>query len=342
MPRIRVSSCMLLIILTTQAPYPAALQVKQVTCNGWRDAWRLRNAQCEMVIVPQVGRVMSFARIGGKSVLWNNAAIQGQTVLKDDHEWHNFGGDKVWPTQQDWWEWYTDRKGWPPPYFSDAAPQTAEPIEGGVRMTSPKSPEFGTRTIREFVMDADKPLVYVRQWFKKEDGRPVTMSLWTVTQVRKPDYAILPAGPLTDGRPYKMLGEIVPSRLKLSAGCVAIRNDEQKPQKIGTALDAANQSDWVAGVFGDELFIESRRVGTPDPNYPDGNCQGEIYTAPARDGSYVELELLSPLRDLKPGETLRDDAVWQIIRLKQNAPEQAAAEARQAHAVGLSLLSRQG
>lgn len=335
----RISWRMLPIVLTAQALCPATVNVEQVTYNGWRGAWRIHNDKCEIVIVPQVGRVMSFARVGGKNVLWNNDAIQGQTVLRDDHEWHNFGGDKVWPTQQDWWERYTDRKGWPPPYFSDAAPQTAEPIEGGVRMTSPKSPEFGTRTIREFVMDPDKPLVYVRQWFKKEDGMPVAMTFWTVTQVRTPDYALLPSSPVIDGRPYKALGEVVPSRLKIGDGCVSIRNDAQKPQKIGTA--AAGQSDWVAAVFGDELFIESRRVGTVKAEYPDGNSQGEIYTAPVRDGSYVELELLSPLRDLKPDETLRDDVVWQIVRLKHNAPEQAAAEARQAHAVAIPLMGQQ-
>ena len=292
-----------------------------------------------MVIVPQVGRVMSFALVGSKNVLWNNEAIRGQTVLKDDRQWHNFGGDKIWPTQQDWWERYTDRKGWPPPYFSDAAPQTAEPIEGGVRMTSPKSPEFGTRTIRDFVMDPDKPLVYVRQWFKKEDGKPVTMTLWTVTQVRTPDYALLPTGRAIDGQPYKALGEVVPTRLKIGGGCASIRNDPQKPQKIGMSGDPAGQSDWVAAVFGDELFIESRRA-VSNASYPDGNCRGEIYTAPARDGSYVELELLSPLRELKPGDTLRDDAVWQIVTAKQNGSEAVAAKARRTHVAALAYFDR--
>ena len=330
---------MLSIVLTAPALCPATVKVEQVTYHGWPDSWRLRNERCEMVIVPQIGRVMSFARVGGKNVLWNNDTIQGQMVLKDDHEWHNFGGDKVWPTQQDWWARYTDRKGWPPPYFSDAAPQTAEPIESGVRMTSPKSPEFGTRTIREFVLDPEKPLVYVRQWFKKEDGKPVTMTLWTVTQVRTPDYALLPSNPVIDGPPYKALGEVVPSRLNISDGCVSIRNDRQKPQKIGTSADAAGQSGWIAAVFGDELFIESRRVGTFKAEYPDGNCRGEIYTAPARDGSYVELELLSALRELKPGDTLRDDSVWQIVALKQNDLNHAADEARRAHAAALAISS---
>lgn len=334
----RLPVFLFVIVLTASTCCPASTRVEKVTYSGWPDSWRLLNDKCEMVIVPQVGRVMSFARIGGKNVLWNNNPIQGQTVLKDDHEWHNFGGDKVWPTQQDWWERYTDRKGWPPPYFSDAAPQTAEPIDGGVRITSPKSPEFGTRTIREFVMDPDKPLVYVRQWFKKEDGMPVAMTFWTVTQVRTPDYALLPSSPVIDGRPYKALGEVVPARLKIGDGCVSIRNDPQKPQKIGTA--AAGQSDWVAAVFGDEVFIESRRVGTVNAEYPDGNCQGEIYTAPAGDGSYVELELLTPLREIKAGDTLRDDAVWQILGLKQNGPEEAASAGRSAHTVALELLSR--
>jgi hypothetical protein len=314
----------------------AEVSVTEVEYGKWPGAWKIGNGKCQMIIVPQVGRVMSFSLTGGPNLLWNNPAILGQTVPKDDNTWHNFGGDKVWPTQQDWWIKYTDRNGWPPPYSFDGAAQSAQRIEGGVRMTSPKSPEFGTRTIREFVMDRDQPLVRVRQWFAKEDGKPVTMSLWTVSQVRTPDYALLPAV----AKQYKPLGEVVPDALKQSGGAVSIRNNRDKPQKIGVAPDKDAKYNWVAAVFANVTLVESRLVR--QGQYPDGNCPGEIYTAPARDGSYVELEMLSPMTDLKPGQTLRDDAVWQIVRLDDPRPpvEKAAAAARSAHEAAVRELSR--
>lgn len=314
--------------------------VEKIEYLRWHDAVRVRNGTCTLVVVPQVGRVMFFGRTGGKNVLYNNESLAGQTVPKDDGTWHDFGGDKVWPTQQDWWIRYTDRNGWPPPYFSDAAPQTAEPIEQGLRLTSALSPEFGTRTIREFVMDPKEPLVYVRQWFKKEEGKPVVMSLWTVTQVCQPDFALLPTGEPIDGKPFKNLADRPPNA-EVGSGSVVLKVDPAHPQKIGVAPAKTGGSDFVAAVFGDELFVESRR-SAPGGGYPDGNCSGELFTADAALKLYVEMELLSPLRELKPGDTLRDDCVWQIATLGnpgQATPESAFARARSLHASALSRLT---
>jgi hypothetical protein len=137
--------------------------VQKTDYHGWKDAWRISNGACELIIVPQVNRVMYFGLIGSPSALWNNDSLAGQVQLSDDHQWHNFGGDKVWPTQQDWWKRFSDRQGWPPPYTFDAAPAVAEAIPNGVRITTQKSPDYGTRTVREFVMDASRPMVIVRQ-----------------------------------------------------------------------------------------------------------------------------------------------------------------------------------
>ena len=315
----------------------AEVTVTQIRYTKWDGAWNIKNAACEMVIVPQVGRVMSLSVSGSKNVLWNNPELAGQTVPKDDNTWHNFGGDKVWPTQQDWWIKYTTRNGWPPPYSFDGAAQTAERIEGGVRMTSPDSPEFGTRTVREFVMDPSRPLVHVRQWFTKSQGKPVTMSLWTVTQVRKPDYALLPIDGPTD---LKTLGPVVREKLKIEDGVVSLRNDPSASQKIGAVASTRTDGDWVAGVFGQEVLVESRR--RREGHYPDGNCQAEVYTAPAKDGSYVELEMLSPMTELTTEQTLRDDVVWQIVRLEMGNPNvgKCAAAARAAHEQALRELAR--
>jgi hypothetical protein len=334
---------LILILVAWLSPVAnAEVSVSRVEYHGWKDAWRISNGACELVVVPQVNRVMSFALKDAPSALWNNPPLAGQVQLADDHQWHNFGGDKVWPTQQDWWERYTDRKGWPPPYTFDAAPATAEQIANGVRTTTQKSPDFGTRTVREFVMDDTRPLVLVRQWFDKEDGKTVTMSAWNVMQVRKPDYAILPSGKEIDGQPYKNLGQpIVAGTLKVHATVVSIRNDAQKPMKIGAVLDpAGKQEDWVGAVHGGQLVLESRALHAAG-NYPDGGSPAQIYTAPARDGSYVECEMLSPMTELQAGQKLRDDMVWQLIPLTEAQaadPEQAGAAARAAHVTALQVM----
>jgi hypothetical protein len=52
---------------------------------------------------------------------------------------------------------------------------------------------------------------------------------------------------------------------------------------------------------------------------------------------------LSPLRELKLGETLRDDTVWQLIELTAahaSDPEQAAVAARAAHVAAAKILQK--
>lgn len=335
--------CLLLACLALfPAAVRAAVSVEKADYHGWTDSYRITNGACELVVVPKVNRVMYFGLTGSLSALWNNPPLAGKVQLTDDHQWHNFGGDKVWPTQQDWWQKYTDRKGWPPPFSFDSGTSTAEAIPNGVRTITQKSPDFGTRTIREFIMDEKRPLVMVHQWFAKDDGKLVTMSVWNVMQVNKPAYAMLPAGKEVEGKPYKNLGsDIVAGKVEVHQTVVTIRNDDQKPMKIGAMLDpSGKQEDWVAAVHGRQMVLTSRLLHA-NGNYPDGGCPAQIYTAPARDGSYVECEMLSPMTEVQARGTLRDVMVWQLIPLSEvqaNDPEQAGAAARSAHADAVRAL----
>jgi len=75
--------------------------------------------------------------------------------------------------------------------------------------------------------------------------------------------------------------------------------------------------------------------------YPDGGVHAEIFTASRDLGRYVELELLSPVKELKPCEELASDQVWQLLFLEKaqaNDPERAGAAARAAHASALKIL----
>jgi hypothetical protein len=319
----------------------ADVVVEKIDYLGWKGAWRLRNRACELVLVPQISRVMHFSLSGGENVLYVNKKLAGQTVAKDDGQWHNFGGDKVWPSAQGLWEKYTGRKGWPPPYEFDCAAGTAEPVPGGVRLSTAVCPHFAARCVREFILDPQRPLLRVRQWHEKSGGRPAEMTLWSIAQVRKPLFAMLPAEGGKGGGGYKALGELVEPRFAVHPSALSLRNDDRKGQKVGVLPDAGSRDGWVAAVYEKLLFVQSHKL-VPGGAYPDGGCQAELYAAPRDMESYVELELLSPLGELKAGETLRDDAVWQLVRLPAGAeePERAAAAARDAHRAALDLLTK--
>jgi hypothetical protein len=342
----------LLLLFLSPLPTFAAdgVVIEKVIYNGWPGAWRISNESCELVIVPQVTRVMRFALRGGKNVLWENPDLAGKTFPADDGAWHNIGGEKLWPTQQkDLFKKYTGKDGWPPPYPWDAGASQAERIDNGVRLTIPHDPRFGADAVREFLLDPREPRVHVRQWIEKTKGEPAEMTVWTVCQVDDPVVAMLPDASTDVG--FRRLGDDHGHAHTVATGVVLDR-DARDGVKIGViAADRPINTGWVATTFankapakdgagGGVLFVQSHRA-QPDATYPDDGCQAELYQAPVSFAKYSEMELLSPLIALKPGERLRDDAIWQLLPVDDQTvknADRAGTAAANAHRSALRLL----
>src|SRR4051794_19258518 len=142
------------------ATLPAGVSVERVDYRGWPGCFRLTNGTVDVVVVPQVGRVMRYGPVGGPNLLWENPALAGRDPNPSpaaDVVWANFGGDKVWPWPQDW----AGRTGrqWPPPPEADQAgydvivlgdPGTAGPRT--LRMTSAPLRGFDVRVVREITL----------------------------------------------------------------------------------------------------------------------------------------------------------------------------------------------
>ena len=110
-------------LLTILHSAQAAVTVKTVTYNGWKGAVQMSNGTVEIVIVPQIGRIMRYGFVGGPNMLWNNIALAGKTtdLASASKDWNNYGGDKLWPAPQDRW-------AWPPDRVLDSAPQTVKKL----------------------------------------------------------------------------------------------------------------------------------------------------------------------------------------------------------------------
>lgn len=313
------------------------VSVKIVEFHGWKNAVRLRNRVCEMVVVPEISRVMYFGLLGGPNLIWVAPSAKGQVYTGEGKDWRNLGGDKIWPEPQPLW-------GWPPPYHFDNAQSAAELFPGGVRLrTADVGPRLGSVLVREFVLDPEKALVTVRQRFEKIQGEPIPMTLWTITQVCKADYALLPLGPENEAkRRFRPLNDskLAAPQFQVHDSVLSLRYDDHLAAKVGVSPNPDDANGWVAAVFPGCLLLESRQVDV-NAAHPDDNSHAELFSASLEHGPYYELELLSPLKALKPGEQLADDCVWQIVPLtdaQAKDPEAAGTVARQAHATALHLI----
>ena len=296
---------------TTQAqgesPGPIPIIAKVITYHGWTNAIRLGNGQVEAILVPAVGRVMQF-RFAGESdgPFWENPTMFGKAPASDAKEWGNFGGDKTWPAPQADWGKLTPRD-WPPPAAFDAVPVEAKVSGNTVTLVSPVDPHYGIRTIRTVELDPLQPTMTIRTAYEKIQGAPVKVSIWIITQLKDPVAAFMSVPqPSLFPEGYNLQSKQAPPNLRMEGPLISLARARQTPCKIG---NDAGSLVWLGGKW--VLRIESPRV--PGAEYPDHGSSAEIYTNPDP-LPYVELELLGPLRTLKPGDRMERVSTYTLSR----------------------------
>lgn len=293
--------------------------------HGWK-AIVLRNRSAEIVIVPDIGRVMEFNLVddAGRTVpgpFWNNPALD-KNMPADVEGWRNYGGDKAWPAPQSEWPKIVGR-GWPPPNGFDTVPFAATIKSRQVQLVSPVDSLYGVRIRRTISLDSQKPVVTIKTVYEKVRGAPVRMSVWTVTQLASPDRAFILL-PQHSQFPQGYINSIPPPPrdLKVEGRLLSLSRDLTSKIKIGSDGDALL---WVGN--GPDLLLE-RKASEPDGNqadWPEQGSHSQIYTSPGDQMKYVEFELLGRLHDLKPGQKASLEAVYTLIPRTQSDP---AAEAR--------------
>lgn len=291
------------------APPRASAEVKisKVPYHGWAKALTMSNGKVEVVIVPEIGRVMQF-RWAGESdgPFWENRALDGKPTDPKSKDWGNFGGDKTWPAPQADWGKIAGR-GWPPPAAFDSMPVQAEIVGSKVILKNPTDTSFGIAAERTIELDASEALMRIRTVYHKRDGGNIKAGVWIITQLKDPEKMFVPL-PKKSIFPemYNKQSEDLPANLRIEDGFLTATRSPKQSSKIGT--DASSL------IWGDAKWIVRVTMARDaDANYPDQGSSAEIYTN-SDPLAYVELELLGPLHDMKVGETIAREQTYELFR----------------------------
>ncbi len=316
----------------------AEVRVERVDYKGWSDAVKLSNGEVELVVVPQIGRIMHYGFVGGENILWSDPQFHGSTLpggepSRDEegqYTWTNFGGDKVWPNQQ---SEFGDINGhaWPPDHAFDGGAHDVEVLDDGVTIISPTSQYNGARSMRTIRLAAAGTRVEIHQAIEKvalaqrQELEPLRYTIWNVTQINPPEETLYPLNPHShfDMRyfPFGFAQSAAVRNFTIKGDIGIFVPDETENQKTGADSDR-----WLAGIVGDVVMAEFfRRDATQ--RYPDGGLSAEVYTCP----DYTELELLSPWVYLEVGDVLEHPIAWELFKLpaaadSPDARRQAALE----------------
>lgn len=298
----------------------------RVDDGGYHPVVWMGNAELEVGIVPALGGRLLSVRVGGREILWRNDELLDERLQpRAGHRpaphagelsaWMNYGGDKTWPAPQGW-STPTQWAG-PPDPILDSGVYDFDTTRGGeygaesvsTTVTSGSDARTGLTLTRRFTITDDDSLLITLTGTNTSD-RPVRWALWNVTQ-------------LVGGAEVRVdVDDATVAPLELIAGSGIPRWNRSAPESITVpAQDVVGKLGFTRACGTMHYRHEDVSVGWefdvhPDGDYPDGGSRVEVWlecpqpqplaelgglNPPDR---IVECEVLGPLRDLQPGESM--------------------------------------
>ncbi|MGV3530833.1 MAG: hypothetical protein ACO1QR_00580 [Chthoniobacteraceae bacterium] len=277
------------------------MPVSTIPAFGWENCARIANDHAELLVTLDVGpRILSYKLPAGENVLQPTADQMGTTGEK---EFVARGGHRIWVSPE------TDLT-----YTPDNEAVTYETQEpNGLRVETPA----GTSDVRKEMlisMSTGSSAVKILHRATNVGTAPLTIATWGLTVVAPNGVEIIPQPPLG-----KHGEEYLPNRIIVPWTYTDFSDDRWKfgrkywtlTPKAGrppTKLGFAHISKWAGYLLGSTLFLKTVDHD-PSAQYPDFGCNYETFTQ----GDMIELETLSPLRTIEPGECVEHIETWHLF-----------------------------
>jgi hypothetical protein len=288
----------------------ADVKVEKVEYKGWRNCYRISNGEVELIATSDVGpRVIHFGFVGGQNVFKEFTEQLGKS---GEDKFQLRGGDRVWKAPED------PVATWAP----DNVAVEISVIGNGLIARAPVEPLTHLRKEIEIRMAERGTDVTVVHRVRNESLFPLEYSAWALTMMAPGGVAISGFPPrgkhpanLEATNPLVMWAytNLADKRWTFTKKYLALRQDPNNSdaQKLGMF----NPHTWGAYVLNGEVFIK-QAAGDAHASYPDFGCSFETFT----NNEFLEMETLSPLKRVVPGETVEQTEHWSLhknVRLKE-------------------------
>ena len=280
----------------------ADVKVEKVEYKGWRNCYRISNGEVELIATSDVGpRVIHFGFVGGQNVFKEFTEQLGKS---GEDKFQLRGGDRVWKAPED-------------PVATWAPDNVAVEISvtgNGLIARAPVEPLTHLRKEIEIRMAERGTDVTVVHRIRNESLFPLEYSAWALTMMAPGGVAISGFPPrgkhpanLEATNPLVMWAytNLADKRWTVTKKYLALRQDPNNSdaQKLGMF----NPHTWGAYVLNGEVFIK-QAAGDAHASYPDFGCSFETFT----NNEFLEMETLSPLKRVVPGETVEQTEHWSL------------------------------
>lgn len=310
MRKIALVTLVLITLVAACLSAEARVTVERIEYHGWTDSYRLSTGLYSLIVVPEIGgRIMEYS-YDGRNAIWQNVDEFGRTypIAKD---WHNYGGYKTWIAPQDLWSW-------PPDPMLDFGKANIEVFQNPkglpvLKITGAPSFETGVVFSKEITMSDDGE-IYLKQIMQNIGTKPVTYSIWDVTQVKAPCFIAFPVkkkSRFSDGINYLMAESRNSKQFTVKNG-LCITSYQGEVGKIAADSDGP----WMIMFKDDLAYVKLFDPMVKKAEYPEDGCSVEVFTEEDKVG-YLGMELLGPMVALHPGANTELVERWRLFKLGQ-------------------------
>jgi hypothetical protein len=260
----------------------------------------LENESLKLLITRSVGpRILSLGFKDGENIF----AELPETVIDhpESDAFHFYGGHRLWHAPEE------PRRT----YLPDDDPVDIASSENGLTVTQKIEPQTGLQKVIEVRFPGASPQVVITHHLTNHGFWPVTCALWAITQLKTGGTAILPQVRQDTGvLPNRSLAvwpytDMVNPNVRWGSNFVLLDTELDSPFKIGFPNPRGWQGYWWNGV----LFVK-RAAYEANAEYFDFGSSSECYC----DHRFIELETLTPIRTLAPGETASHIETWELYK----------------------------
>lgn len=274
--------------------------VEQVMFRSWPHCRRLSNGTADVVVTTDVGpRVVRYGFVGKDNML---CEVHDEDGITGGDRWHTFGGHRLWHSPE----------VSPRTYQPDNAPVPFEDGEHSITLKPPAETATGIQKELEVSLDSAGTGVTVTHRLTNWGLWPVRLAAWAITVMAPGGVEVMPQTHVDTGLlpnrcvtlwPYARMDD---ARVCWGDRFVVLHQDPavRQPFKVGLT----NEVGWSAYFNRHAMFVK-RFPFVPGEVYPDFGVNYESYTT----DFMLEMETLSPLRTLQPGEMVEHVESWSLV-----------------------------
>lgn len=264
------------------------------------------NGTIELVVTLETGpRIIRYGFVGDVNEFCDDLPYDMKVGSK---RWRIMGGHRLWHSPEEF----------PRSYYPDNDPVRWEKTKQGVIVQSSDGPWVNVDKKMEIILAVDGR-VTIEHTITNKNAWEIEMAAWAISVMASGGTAIIPQsrnekdfvpGDGAKGAQFLTLWaytKMNDPRVYWGDRYITVKCDEQFTESFKIGI--SNENGWAAYLRDKHLFIKKFKH-IKFEKYPDNGVSFEVYC----DKLMLEMESLSPLKLLKPGEAIKHVEEWRLHR----------------------------